>query len=136
MQATLLYQLRRAAAEQIATVAGGKVVSAAPASGADEIDDEAVYAAAQGALDALASLLSESATGWAFGVERPGMFDAALFSYTHLMMEFMSGGSGLALGTMVAEAGNGELVRHRAAMLDTAWPGWDASKRIGGETRS
>ncbi len=134
MQATLLYQLRRAAAEQIATAAGGKVVSAAPASGADEIDDEAVYAAARGALGALASLLSESATGWAFGVERPGMFDAALFSYTHLMMEFMSGDSGLALGAMVAEAGNGELAKHRAAMLDAAWPGWDALPRREGET--
>lgn len=137
VQATLLYQLRRAAAEQIATSAGGKTVSTAAASSADAIDEESVYNSAGDALDALASLLSESETGWAFGVERPGMFDAALFSYTHLMMQYMSGDEAAdgtrALGVMVREAGNGELARHRDRMLDAAWPRWGDSKRIGGE---
>ncbi|KAK4121114.1 hypothetical protein N657DRAFT_547191, partial [Parathielavia appendiculata] len=132
VQATLLYQLRRAAAEQIANTAGSSssaVLSTAAASSADAIDEEAVYAAARDALAALASLLRESPTGWFFGAERPGMFDANLFSYTHLMMEFMGEedvsvveAGGGALGRMVKEAGNGELARHRDRMLAVTWP--------------
>ncbi|KAK3301349.1 uncharacterized protein B0H64DRAFT_383296 [Chaetomium fimeti] len=135
VRAALLYQLRRAAAEQIATGAGGKIVSLAPVTSAEGIDEDAVYRLAGEALDALASLLSESGTGWFFGQERPGVFDAALFSYTHLMMEYMPGegsggeGAGAALGRMVRDAGDGELARHRERVLKTAWPGWDGYRR-------
>ncbi|EAQ92358.1 hypothetical protein CHGG_00593 [Chaetomium globosum CBS 148.51] len=138
VQAALLYQLRRAAAEQIATTSagGGKIVSLAPVASVEGIDEEAVYRSAREALEALASLLSQSETGWFFGRERPGVFDAALFSYTHLMMEYMpeEGGSagegtGVALGRMVLGAGDGELARHRERMLQTAWPGWDGYRK-------
>ncbi|KAK4153932.1 hypothetical protein C8A00DRAFT_33333 [Chaetomidium leptoderma] len=133
VQATLLYQLRRAAAEQISS-SSNKIVSIATVDAVDE--EEAVYAAAREALAALASLLRESGSGWFFGAERPGAFDAALFSYTHLMMEYMSssgegsveGAGGVALGDMVRAAGDGGLARHRESMLEAAWPGWDASK--------
>jgi metaxin len=77
--------------------------------------------------------LSESKTGWFFGAESPGVFDATLFSYTHLMMEYMAGESavepGRALGRMVQEAGDGELVRHRERLLEVAWPDGVATKR-------
>ncbi|AEO62327.1 uncharacterized protein THITE_133645 [Thermothielavioides terrestris NRRL 8126] len=132
VRAALLHQLRRAAAEQIAA-SSGKVVSTSPVSSADAIDEAAVYASAREALAALASLLSESRTGWFFGVERPGEFDAALFSYTHLMMEWMGEGSTaegrVPLGMMVREAGSGELARHRERMLEVAWPEWDRRRR-------
>lgn len=126
MQATLLYQLRRAAAEQIAGSTTGKIVAGtAAAGGVEAVDEGAVYEAAREALAALAGLLRESGTGWAFGGEGPGAFDAALFSYTHLMMEFMGGEGETALGGMVRRAGEGELARHREMMLEAAWPGWD-----------
>jgi metaxin len=136
VRATLLYQLRRAAAEQIATGAGsGKIVSLAPVASVEGIDEDAVYRSAGEALAALASLLGESGTGWFFGRERPGVFDAALFSYTHLMMEYMpregpaGEGERVALGRMVLDAGDGELARHRERMLEAAWPGWDDYRR-------
>jgi metaxin len=134
VQATLLYQLRRAAAEQIATGAGGGRIVAGTAApgGIEAVDEGAVYDAAGEALAALAGLLGESGTEWFFGGERPGGFDAALFSYTHLMMEFMGGEEGegegegrAALGRMVRSAGEGQLARHRESMLEAAWPGWD-----------
>ncbi|KAK4104277.1 hypothetical protein N658DRAFT_557197 [Parathielavia hyrcaniae] len=116
VQATLLCQLRRAAAEQIANTSSSMVLSTAAASSADAVDEEAVYAAARDALGALASLLGESETGWFFGAEGPGVFDASLFSYTHLMMEFMDGGalSAAAEGGM----GTGGLGRMLANWLD------------------
>ncbi|AEO55931.1 hypothetical protein MYCTH_2142789 [Thermothelomyces thermophilus ATCC 42464] len=138
VRAALLHQLRRAAAEQVATASsgGGKIVSLAPVDSADGIDEEAVYRSARDALDALASLLRESETAWFFGTERPGSFDAALFSYTHLMVEYMSeeedtesAKGRVSLGRMVKEAGNGELAEHRERMLGVAWPEWDGYRR-------
>ncbi|KAK4241616.1 hypothetical protein C8A03DRAFT_30198 [Achaetomium macrosporum] len=136
VQTTLLYQLRRAAAEQILASSTNKVVSSSSPAGAEAIDEEVVYAAAWDALCALASLLAESETGWFFGAQRPGTFDASLFAYTHLMMEYMPEGSSaaegrrrtMALGAMVARAGKGELARHRERVLRVAWPGWDGRR--------
>ncbi|KAL2148316.1 hypothetical protein VTH82DRAFT_2236 [Thermothelomyces myriococcoides] len=140
VRAALLRQLRRAAAEQVATGVGsgggGKIVSLGPVDSPDGIDEEAVYRSAKDALDALVSLLKESETPWFFGAERPGSFDAALFSYTHLMLEYMSDEEDsssprgrVSLGRMVKEAGNGKLARHRERMLRVAWPGWDGYRR-------
>ena len=91
---------------------------------ADAVDEEGVYASAREALAALAGLLGESGTGWFFGAGAPTAFDAALFSYTHLMMEFMGG----ELGAMVRSAGAGGLAGHRQRMLEVAWPGWDGKR--------
>ncbi|GAB1313900.1 Metaxin-1 [Madurella fahalii] len=131
VQATLAWQLRRAAAEQIVGSGGGKVVSRAPVTSADAVDEDGVFAAAAEALDALAELLAEEGEGWFFGSERPTWFDAAVFSYTHLMMEFMDEERGVknSLGAMVRGAGTGELARHRRRMLEAAWPGWDGRTR-------
>ncbi|KAK3309107.1 uncharacterized protein B0T15DRAFT_509496 [Chaetomium strumarium] len=141
VQTALLYQLRRAAAEQIlsssgTTKVGTAVGGAGGSSSADAIDEEGVYAEAWDALCALASLLAESETGWFFGAEKPGTFDASLFAYTHLMMEYMPEGSSteegeggrMALGAMVRKAGNGELARHRERVLQAAWPGWEGRR--------
>ncbi|KAK3900926.1 hypothetical protein C8A05DRAFT_45334 [Staphylotrichum tortipilum] len=122
VQAALLAQLRAAAAEQIVTSTGGMVVTTSAAAGG--VDEESVYREAREAMEALAGMVGESGTGWVFGEARPGVFDAGLFSYTHLMMEFMGEG----LGRMVSESGKGELARHRGRMLEAAWPGWDGKR--------
>ncbi|KXX73881.1 Metaxin-1 [Madurella mycetomatis] len=131
VQATLAWQLRKAAAEQIVSSSGsGKIISRAGVTSADAVDEEGVYAAAEEALAALAGLLAESKDakgveeGWFFGAEGPTWFDAAVFSYTHLMMGFMDGErEGVrALGAMVRAARTGELARHRRRMLEAAWP--------------
>ncbi|KAK0745307.1 hypothetical protein B0T21DRAFT_390411 [Apiosordaria backusii] len=71
------------------------------------IEQEELYAEAAEALEALATLLKESATGWFFGREKPGEFDAGLFGYLHLVMEYMDTPEGR-LGKLVREAGGGE----------------------------
>ncbi|KAL2018835.1 hypothetical protein VTK56DRAFT_324 [Thermocarpiscus australiensis] len=148
VQAALRYQLRRAAAEQILLASNNNSLSTRSPAGVliDEQDAVVVYAATRDALSALATLLSESATGWFFGAEAPTAFDASVFSYTHLMMEFMDGECGdgdgqqraeeekgeerrVTLGEMVRSAGAGELARHRQRMLEAAWPGWDGKTR-------
>ncbi|KAL2264728.1 hypothetical protein VTJ83DRAFT_7238 [Remersonia thermophila] len=88
------------------------------------IDPRAVYASAREAMAALASLLAESKTEWFFDAEAPSEFDAAVFSYTHLMMQYMSDGEeeAGALGKMVQSAGDGELARHREKLWRFAWP--------------
>jgi metaxin len=133
VRATLLRQLRRAAAEQIALSSAQVVVSSAPP-GAHAIDVRAVCDEAREALAALAGLLRESSTGWFFDGERPGEFDAAVFSYTHLMMEWMGPWSDkkawmTTLGQMVEEAGEGRLAEHRDRMLRLVWPLWDSERR-------
>ncbi|KAJ4306137.1 hypothetical protein N0V88_000933 [Collariella sp. IMI 366227] len=56
-QKTMLYQLRRAAAEQIATSSSSKIVSTGAVHSVEGIDEKAVYEAAREALEALAGLL-------------------------------------------------------------------------------
>ena len=98
------------------------------------VDEDAVYRAAVNAFEALATLLSESKTGWFFGADTPTIFDASVFSYTHLMLKYMSGAKGEAeeeegsiyssrrLGDMVRRAGSGELEQHHRRLFDLLWP--------------
>lgn len=97
------------------------------------IDAAEIYARAADAFEALAVLLRESPTGWFFGVEQPGLFDAAVFAYTFLVgvRTEREGGKGLEwedggrLERLVAAAGEGELVRHRERVWELGWGGDD-----------
>lgn len=132
VRAALKAQLRKAAAEQIlnsAPEAGGLHTEYNSSStdgywtGGHEpvvINPRIVYSHAREALAALAALLAESTTEWFFDADTPSEFDAAVFSYTHLMMEYMDQPGGL--GEMVRRAGEGELARHREGLLRFVWP--------------
>ncbi|KAB5554493.1 hypothetical protein GE09DRAFT_1058820 [Coniochaeta sp. 2T2.1] len=92
------------------------------------IDPQEVYKEAEKAFDSLALLLRESETGWFFGVEKPGVFDAAVFAYTYLVeVVEVEGGRGLKwrdggrLDGLVRRAGNGELVAHRERVWEAGW---------------
>lgn len=94
------------------------------------VEPEEIYARAAEAFEALAVLLRESETGWFFGVDEPGVFDAAVFAYTFLAgvsgkgegkgLEWEDGGR---LDSLVRAAGNGELVRHRERVWELCWGG-------------
>ncbi|KAL1606375.1 hypothetical protein SLS60_003777 [Paraconiothyrium brasiliense] len=49
------------------------------------IDAEELYKQAEEAFEALETALGEDF--WFFGAEKPGLFDASVFSYTHLLMD-------------------------------------------------
>lgn len=93
------------------------------------IDPEQIYRDAGKAFDALARLLGESETGWFFGRQEASEFDAALFAYTCLVMEEqgwhggLKWGDGAVLGGLVENAGEGELVRHRARIWELCFAG-------------
>ncbi|KAK0666279.1 hypothetical protein QBC41DRAFT_281188 [Cercophora samala] len=91
-----------------------------PQSGAEAIDRANLEAEAAEALDCLAVLLRESHTGWFFGLERPGEFDAALYGYVGLIMEHMDTPEGK-LGGLVRRAGEGELVGWWERIRREAW---------------
>ena len=87
--------------------------------------DDGLYAEAGAALDALATLLAGSGTGWFFGNESPGEFDAAVFAYTQLLLgPPEEGGLGWAdsrLADLARWAGGGELYAHRERVWDCFW---------------
>ena len=72
MCATIAQQLRSAAAEEIS-----KHTAA--------IDVESVYNDAHNAFAALSTLLGEG--DFFFGAGKPSLFDASVFSYTHLLLD-------------------------------------------------
>jgi len=122
-------QLHQAAEREILKTSSGPAAALTVV-----VDEESVYVAARDALEALAGLLGESATGWFFGAEAPTLFDASVFAYTHLMLEYMSDGEGVAdsgvrLGVMVRQAGNGELEEHWRRMKERL--GWVGDDRPG-----
>jgi len=107
------------------------------------VDFEEIWHDAKQAMEGLCQVLRESEEGWFFGSEVPSEFDAAVFGYTQVMVEFMSSDSSFSskkpeevsqgdgkvlLGEMVKQAGNGELARHRERILARAWPEWDGKR--------
>jgi len=101
------------------------------------VDFEEIWQNAKEAMEGLCQVLRESEEGWFFGNEVPSEFDAAVFGYTQVMVEFMSSSpttstaeeEGMVLlGEMVKQAGNGELARHRKRVLARAWPEWDGRR--------
>ncbi|KAI1157429.1 hypothetical protein F5B18DRAFT_181160 [Nemania serpens] len=73
VRATLAFQLRHAAEREILR-----------STGRDAIDPPALYRGATEAWKALDAVLSDDS--WFFGSEVPGLFDATVFSYTHLIL--------------------------------------------------
>ena len=67
-----------------------------------------MFAGAEAAFEALETLLGEGE--WFFGARGPGMLDAAVFAYTHLILDLHVGLEG------VLERFDG-LVRHRGRIL-------------------
>ncbi|KAK3370266.1 hypothetical protein B0H63DRAFT_486621 [Podospora didyma] len=120
VQGTIRHQLGRAAEGEIL-----KTSSSLSAAGAGELDEDAVYSAARDALNALASLLAESETGWFFSATAPTLFDASVFAYTHLMLQVLSEADGedaARLGVLVGQAGSGELRSHQQRIYQMLWP--------------
>lgn len=71
----LAREYRTAALEELCKFRPGGVIKA---------DD--IYADADAAFAALATLLIEQDGEWFFGSQEPGLFDAAVFAYTHLIL--------------------------------------------------
>lgn len=72
MRASIAHQLRSAAAEELSKHAA-------------TIDVETVYNDAQSAFAALSTLLGGDS--FFFGAGEPSLFDASVFSYTHLLLD-------------------------------------------------
>jgi metaxin len=96
----LSYQLRDAATQEI--------VKTTPVVKAEDILDEAVEA-----FKALSTLLGEET--WFFESERPTLFDACVFAYTHLLLDEDMGWKLNPLGERLAGFAN--LVGHRERIL-------------------
>ncbi|KAK4200711.1 hypothetical protein QBC40DRAFT_339645 [Triangularia verruculosa] len=109
---------------QLSTAASAAVLqdlNLHPQSGPGAIDLDNLYAEAAEALQSLATLLQESPTGWFFGRERPGEFDAGLYGYVGLIMEYMDTPEAK-LGGLVRQAGGeGVLVRWWGRIRREAW---------------
>ncbi|KAK3955391.1 hypothetical protein QBC32DRAFT_43870 [Pseudoneurospora amorphoporcata] len=131
VRGALRHQLRRAAEVEILKTGPGGAASTALSL---LVDEDAVYRAAVNAFEALATLLSESKTGWFFGAETPTIFDASVFAYTHLMLQYISDAKGEVekdegsifrsrrLGNLVRRAGSGELEKHHSRLFELLWP--------------
>ncbi|KAK0719535.1 hypothetical protein B0H67DRAFT_642881 [Lasiosphaeris hirsuta] len=91
----------------------------------EDLDMQVLEKRGQEALESLAELLRESETGWFFGAEEPGVFDASVFAYTYLLSRHVSDRD--ISGTVKVAAG-GALDKHQMRMLEMAWPGWDKEK--------
>jgi metaxin len=100
---TTAYELRRAAEAEL--LKHSAVINA-----------DSLYKDAEEAFDALETLLGDGA--WFFGNEKPGLFDASVFSYTHLLLddEFGRGWVDTRLRDAVLQRSG--LVRHRARIAD------------------
>lgn len=75
----------------------------------DEIFDEA-----QAAFQALSTLLGQQQ--WFFDSSKPGLFDAAVFSYTHLLLDLPFHSQESQLKSIVSNHGN--IIAHRDRILN------------------
>lgn len=107
VQATVQYQLRNAAEAEILQSAG-----------TTRVDPAALYRDAEQAFDALAAALG--ADDWFFGNSGPGLFDATLFAYTHLLLSDSLPWVDTRLGDCLRKFTN--LIDHRDRILNKCWP--------------
>ena len=78
------------------------------------VDVEALYRGAERAFEALSELLGEDA--YFFSLDDPGLFDASIFAYTHLLLDKNMGWSDTRLQASLRNYG--KLVEHRNRLLD------------------
>lgn len=107
VRTTILYQLRHAAETEIVKV-----------SGIPRVSPTAVYHGAREAFEALSAMLGLDP--WFFGTPEPGLFDATVFSYTHLILDEGLAWENRKLAEIVQEFPS--LVRHRDRILQKCWP--------------
>lgn len=112
VRAALLHQLRRAAEAEI-------LRSATTGGGSPDVEAGELYARAREAFAALATLLESSGGYWFSGSAGPGLFDAAVFAYTHLLLDE---GMGWPDGTVSVILGEfPSLVQHRERLFERCW---------------
>ena len=71
---TIAYQLRRAAESELTKASASNTIS--------EID---IMRGLEESFDALSTLLGQDE--WFFGQQKPTLFDASIFAYTHLILD-------------------------------------------------
>lgn len=132
----LLHQLRRAAEAEVRKL---QPSSSSSSSGTAAAAAREAFAALEAALVGEDEDEMGGAERWFFAAKNPGLFDAAVFSYTHLLLppaddddgdgdgggQGGGGGRGLAwgdrtLGEVLREFP--ALLRHRDAVLRRCWP--------------
>ncbi|OCK79375.1 hypothetical protein K432DRAFT_393960 [Lepidopterella palustris CBS 459.81] len=84
------------------------------------VNAESLYEDAKEAFGALETVLGDDE--WFFGAEKPGLFDASVFAYTHLLLD-----DGLGKGWAESRLQNivmqrGKLVAHRGRILAAYYP--------------
>ncbi|GME37945.1 hypothetical protein GTA08_BOTSDO03800 [Neofusicoccum parvum] len=105
--------VRAAVARQLRAAARAELLKHAAV-----VDAETVYAEAEDGLRALESALG--ADRWFFGAHRPGLFDAAVFAYTHLLLAPDLGGAGGWAKSRLGDAvrARQRLVRHQERVFE------------------
>lgn len=106
VRATLVYQLQQAARDELLKYSA-------------YIDEDDLYAEAANAFTALSTLLNQDENF--FGQSQPGLFDASVFAYTHLLLEDNIAWRNTKLS--VALKRNANLVRHRQRILEKYFSG-------------
>lgn len=101
VQQALEYQLKSAAREELLKTS-------------TVIDADDIYARAEQAFESLSTLLGEDE--YFFGAGEPGLFDASVFAYTHLLLDERMRWKHDVL-TQALES-NSNLVNHRNRVLD------------------
>jgi len=104
VQMTIAYQLRRAAETELVKASASNVL----------VEDD-IMKDAEEAFEALASLLGED-DQWFFGQEKPGLFDASVFAYTHLLLDEAMRWQENRLGSMLEKYEN--LVKHQERVVE------------------
>ncbi|KAI2473135.1 hypothetical protein F4781DRAFT_222991 [Annulohypoxylon bovei var. microspora] len=106
VRTTTLYHLRHAAEADILRSLGTPVVYST-----------ALYEGAREAFEALSTVLDSD--DWFFGALQPSLFDAKVFSYTHLLLDERLLWEDWTLTEIVMEFPN--LVAHRDRILESCW---------------
>ncbi|KAI0171311.1 hypothetical protein BJ166DRAFT_589385 [Pestalotiopsis sp. NC0098] len=107
VQITVRYQLQRAAEAEILQSVGTV-----------KVDPAVLYRDAEQAFDALSAALGSG--DWFFGNSGPGLFDATLFAFTHLLLDESLPWADTCLGDLLRNFEN--LVGHRDRILAKCWP--------------
>ena len=100
--------VRQAIAQQLQTAAREELLKTMTI-----IDSGEIYQRAADAFKALSTLLAEDQ--YFFGAEQPGLFDASLFAYTHLVLDDEMGWQTTIMRDALSEYDN--LVDHRELVL-------------------